>query len=212
MEDLAPGMELMGTVLNVVPFGAFVDIGVRESGLVHISQMANRYVKSPFDLVAVGDVVTVWVVDIKADEKKVSLTMIAPHAPRQQEAPPQRSIDLSDPSGRQGHRAAAATASTRRTPRGRSRPERLAAIGTATPAQTVRRAGRLAARGATRSRQTTGRIVGTAGRCRSRIHAEEAAGQIGGHAFRRTKTGESGVEFVRSTLCVHQGTGRTASE
>ena len=90
MEDLAPGMELMGTVLNVVPFGAFVDIGVRESGLVHISQMANRYVKSPFDLVAVGDVVTVWVVDIKADEKKVSLTMIAPQAPRNQEPPPQR--------------------------------------------------------------------------------------------------------------------------
>jgi uncharacterized protein len=90
MEDLAPGMELMGTVLNVVPFGAFVDIGVRESGLVHISQMANRYVKSPFDLVAVGDVVTVWVVDIKADEKKVSLTMIAPQAVRRPEPPPPR--------------------------------------------------------------------------------------------------------------------------
>jgi uncharacterized protein len=90
MEDLAPGMELLGTVLNVVPFGAFVDIGVRESGLVHISQMANRYVKSPFDLVAVGDVVTVWVVDIKADEKKVSLTMIPPQAVRRPEPPPPR--------------------------------------------------------------------------------------------------------------------------
>ncbi|MFO0938990.1 MAG: Tex-like N-terminal domain-containing protein [Gemmataceae bacterium] len=82
LEDLKTGMELMGTVLNVVPFGAFVDIGLRESGLVHISQMANRYVKSPFDLVAVGDVVPVWVVEIKSEEKKVSLTMIPPNSVR----------------------------------------------------------------------------------------------------------------------------------
>jgi uncharacterized protein len=71
-------MELRGTVLNVVPFGAFVDIGLKESGLVHISQMANRYIRSPYDVVAVGDVITVWVMEVKAGEKKISLSMIPP--------------------------------------------------------------------------------------------------------------------------------------
>src|SRR5205085_10088081 len=66
LEDLQPGMELRGTVLNVVDFGAFVDIGLKDSGLVHISQMANRYIKSPYDVVAVNDVVTVWVKTIDA--------------------------------------------------------------------------------------------------------------------------------------------------
>ena len=78
LEDITQGMELKGTVLNVVPFGAFVDIGLKESGLVHISQMANRYIKSPYDVVSVGDVVTVWVMDVKAGEKKISLSMIPP--------------------------------------------------------------------------------------------------------------------------------------
>lgn len=78
IEDITPGMELKGTVLNVVPFGAFVDIGLKESGLVHISQMANRYIKSPYDVVSVGDVVTVWVIEVKPGEKKISLSMIPP--------------------------------------------------------------------------------------------------------------------------------------
>ena len=78
LEDISQGMELKGTVLNVVPFGAFVDIGLKESGLVHISQMANRYIKSPYDVVAVGDVITVWVMEVKPGEKKISLSMIAP--------------------------------------------------------------------------------------------------------------------------------------
>jgi uncharacterized protein len=78
LEDITPGMELKGTVLNVVPFGAFVDIGLKESGLVHISQMANRYIKSPYDVVSVGDVVTVWVMEVKPGEKKISLSMIPP--------------------------------------------------------------------------------------------------------------------------------------
>ena len=70
--------------LNVVPFGAFVDIGLKESGLVHISQMANRYIKSPYDVVAVGDVVTVWVMEVKTGEKKISLSMIPPGQERKQ--------------------------------------------------------------------------------------------------------------------------------
>lgn len=87
LEDITPGMELKGTVLNVVPFGAFVDIGLKESGLVHISQMANRYIKSPYDVVAVGDVVTVWVIEVKPGEKKISLSMIPPG---QERRPPER--------------------------------------------------------------------------------------------------------------------------
>lgn len=83
LEDITPGMELKGTVLNVVPFGAFVDIGLKESGLVHISQMASRYIKSPYDVVAVGDVVTVWVKEVKPGEKKISLSMVPPNQERQ---------------------------------------------------------------------------------------------------------------------------------
>ncbi len=78
LEDISPGMELKGTVLNVVPFGVFVDIGLKESGLVHISQMANRYIKSPYDVVSVGDVIAVWVMEVKTGEKKISLSMIPP--------------------------------------------------------------------------------------------------------------------------------------
>jgi uncharacterized protein len=78
LEDLQPGMQLLGTVLNVVDFGAFVDVGLKDSGLVHISQMANRYIKSPYDVVAVNDVVKVWVKTIDAATRHVSLTMIEP--------------------------------------------------------------------------------------------------------------------------------------
>jgi transcriptional accessory protein Tex/SPT6 len=84
-EDLKPGMELRGTVLNVVDFGAFIDVGLKDSGLVHISQVANRFVKSPHDFVAVGDVVTVWVLSVDQERKRVSLTMIRPGSER----PPQ---------------------------------------------------------------------------------------------------------------------------
>src|SRR5207302_8014904 len=82
IEDLQTGMELKGTVLNVVDFGAFVDIGLKDSGLVHISRMANRYVKSPYDVVAVGDVVTVWVLSVDQERHRVSLTMIQPGTER----------------------------------------------------------------------------------------------------------------------------------
>lgn len=68
MEDLEEGMELEGTVRNVVDFGAFIDIGVKQDGLVHISKLADRFVKNPQDVVAVGDIVTVWVEQV--DQKK----------------------------------------------------------------------------------------------------------------------------------------------
>ncbi|HKD37023.1 MAG TPA: helix-hairpin-helix domain-containing protein, partial [Pirellulales bacterium] len=78
LEDLTPGMELFGAVLNVVDFGAFVDIGLHDSGLVHVSQIANRYVRDPHEVVAVGDIVKVWVMEIDKSRRRVSLTMIAP--------------------------------------------------------------------------------------------------------------------------------------
>ena len=76
MEDLEPGMELRGTVRNVVDFGAFVDVGVHQDGLVHISKMSNRFVKHPSDVVRVGDTVTVWVEKVDLQRKKISLSMV----------------------------------------------------------------------------------------------------------------------------------------
>lgn len=78
MEDLITGMELQGTVRNVVDFGAFVDIGVKQDGLVHVSKLSNRFIKNPMDVVAVGDVVTVWVEKVDAQKQRVSLTMLQP--------------------------------------------------------------------------------------------------------------------------------------
>ena len=76
IDDLEPGMELTGTVRNVVDFGAFVDIGVHQDGLVHISKLAKRFVKHPSDVVTVGDTVRVWVERVDRDRGKISLTMV----------------------------------------------------------------------------------------------------------------------------------------
>ncbi|WP_163859846.1 Tex family protein [Paenibacillus elgii] len=78
IEDLKPGMELQGTVRNVIDFGAFVDIGIKNDGLVHISQLSNSYVKHPMDVVSVGDVVTVWVLNVDLKKGRVGLTMKKP--------------------------------------------------------------------------------------------------------------------------------------
>jgi uncharacterized protein len=78
LEDLEVGMELMGSVLNVVDFGAFVDIGLHDSGMVHISQLSSRYVRDPHDVVTVGQIVKVWVLEIDKARRRVALTMIAP--------------------------------------------------------------------------------------------------------------------------------------
>ncbi|MDQ6595531.1 RNA-binding transcriptional accessory protein [Bacillus salipaludis] len=78
LEDLKPGMELQGTVRNVVDFGAFIDIGVKQDGLVHISKLSNRFVKHPLDIVSVGDVVTVWVDSVDMNKGRVALTMLPP--------------------------------------------------------------------------------------------------------------------------------------
>ncbi len=78
IKDLKPGMELMGTVRNVIDFGAFVDIGVHQDGLVHISRMANRFIKHPSEAAKVGDRVKVWVVEVDEKKKRIALTMIPP--------------------------------------------------------------------------------------------------------------------------------------
>ncbi|MEB7754876.1 Tex family protein [Staphylococcus pseudoxylosus] len=79
IEDLSKNMKLHGTVRNVVDFGAFVDIGVKQDGLVHVSQLSKKFVKNPMDIVSVGDIVDVWILDIDEKKGKVSLTMIDPN-------------------------------------------------------------------------------------------------------------------------------------
>ena len=75
MSDLTPGMILKGTVRNVIDFGVFVDIGVHQDGLVHISQITNRYIKHPLDVVSVGDIVDVQVMNVDLAKKRIQLTM-----------------------------------------------------------------------------------------------------------------------------------------
>jgi uncharacterized protein len=89
-EDLQAGMELRGTVLNVVDFGAFVDVGLSDSGLIHISQLSAGYVRDPHDVVAVGDQVRAWVSSIDKDRRRVALTMIEPGTERPKPARPPR--------------------------------------------------------------------------------------------------------------------------
>ncbi len=76
IEDLKEGMQLEGVVRNVVDFGAFVDIGLKNDGLVHISKMSNQRIEHPLDVVNVGDIITVYVHDIDLNRKRVGLTMI----------------------------------------------------------------------------------------------------------------------------------------
>lgn len=78
MSDLRPGMELKGTVRNVIDFGAFVDIGVKQDGLIHISKLSDKFVKHPKDVVAVGDIATVWVEQVDLKKGRISLTMLDP--------------------------------------------------------------------------------------------------------------------------------------
>ena len=75
MKDLKPGMVLTGTVRNVIDFGVFVDIGVHQDGLVHISQVADKFIRHPSEVVSVGDIVKVVVLDVDEKKKRISLSM-----------------------------------------------------------------------------------------------------------------------------------------
>lgn len=84
--DLAPGMELVGTVRNVVDFGAFVDIGVHQDGLVHLSEITDRYIRHPSDVLEVGQTVKVWVKDVDVKKNRIGLTMKNPAAKKKSKA------------------------------------------------------------------------------------------------------------------------------
>ena len=87
LEDLKPGMELEGTVRNVVDFGAFVDCGLHDDGLVHISKMSEGYINHPFDVVSVGQIVKVWVLEVDLKKNRLQLTMIDPNKPKKEKQP-----------------------------------------------------------------------------------------------------------------------------
>ena len=106
LEDLEVGMELMGAVLNVVDFGAFVDIGLHDSGLVHISQLSRKFVSDPHNLLAVGQVVKVWVLELDKTRRRVALTMIPPGQPQPQGG--RRPSERRERGGRPAEREAAA--------------------------------------------------------------------------------------------------------
>jgi len=117
LEDLSVGMELSGSVLNVVDFGAFVDIGLSDSGLVHISHMSQQYVANPHDVVAVGDIVKVWVIGVDKARRRVSLSMVPP---QEKPTPPPRRTRPERPQ-QQGTRPPAPEQQGGRPPAQRSR-------------------------------------------------------------------------------------------
>ena len=88
IRDLKPGMELVGTVRNIIDFGVFVDTGVHEDGLVHISQITSRYIKHPLEAVKVGEVVKVRVLDVDVKRNRISLTMRNPEEEKKQQQRP----------------------------------------------------------------------------------------------------------------------------
>jgi uncharacterized protein len=122
-EDLLAGMELRGTVLNVVDFGAFVDVGLSDSGLIHISQLSAGYVRDPHEVVAVGDQVRVWVSAIDPQRRRVALTMIAPGTERPQPAKSRRG-GRRRPEGGQPQRPQQQPAEGGRAPAEKSAPPR----------------------------------------------------------------------------------------
>ena len=88
MKDLKEGMILKGTVRNVIDFGAFVDIGVHQDGLVHISELSDKkFVKHPLDVVSVGQIVKVWVLEVDLKKNRLQLTMIDPNKPKKEKQP-----------------------------------------------------------------------------------------------------------------------------
>ena len=124
-EDLLPGMELRGTVLNVVDFGAFVDVGLSDSGLIHISQLSAGYVRDPHDVVAVGDQVRAWVSSIDKERRRVALTMIQPgtERPKQERPPRKRGRRQDGPHGGAQAQQAAPAAGQERQASGAAKPQ-----------------------------------------------------------------------------------------
>jgi uncharacterized protein len=103
LEDLEAGIELEAVVLNVVDFGAFVDIGLSDSGLIHISRLADRYVKDPHEVVSVGDRLPVWVVEVDGKRRRVSLTAIRPGSEKPVRSRVKKNEKQSGDSSQSGH-------------------------------------------------------------------------------------------------------------
>ena len=80
IEDLKPGMEMTGTVRNVIDFGAFIDIGVHQDGLAHISRLTRRFIRHPSEVLKVGDVVKAWVLSVDVEKKRIGLTLLPPES------------------------------------------------------------------------------------------------------------------------------------
>jgi uncharacterized protein len=108
ISDLQPGMKLEGTVTNVTAFGAFVDIGVHQDGLVHISELSDTFVKDPHDVVKAGDVVTVWVKEVDVARKRIGLSCKSGGAAGSTSAPSKKGEkDSGDKDGRPGRMSSA---------------------------------------------------------------------------------------------------------
>ena len=97
LEDLAAGMELQGTVRNVTDFGAFVDCGLHDDGLVHVSKMSSKFIKHPLEAVHVGQIVKVWVLEVDLKKGRLQLTMIDPNAPKQEVKQPKPQFNKPKP-------------------------------------------------------------------------------------------------------------------
>jgi uncharacterized protein len=107
MNDLTTGLQLEGVITNITNFGAFVDIGVHQDGLVHISELADRFVKDPHDLVSTGQIVQVRVLSVDAKRKRIALSMKSPDKSREAHNPPQAPSTASKPAARPAARPAA---------------------------------------------------------------------------------------------------------
>ena len=91
-EDLKDGMILTGTVRNITDFGAFVDCGLHDDGLVHVSKMSTKFIKHPLEAVHVGQIVKVWVLEVDVQKGRLQLTMIDPNAPKE-EKPAKKAVN-----------------------------------------------------------------------------------------------------------------------
>ena len=184
-EDLKEGDELSGPILNIVDFGVFVDIGLKDCGLVHLSQMANRFVRSPHDVATVGDVVRVWVISIDQERKRVSLTMLPPGARQRggDRRPRAAAAAATSKADRPGRSQAAAAIRGRRRPGAIPTARRTASAGSATNRSAERRSSR-------RRRSAAGRPSWRAGRRRTFARIQRArqteahAGALTGSARR----------------------------
>jgi uncharacterized protein len=119
LEDLSPGMELVGTVLNVVDFGVFVDVGLHDTGLVHVSELAQKFVKDPHEVAAVGDIVKVWVKEVDKERRRVALSMLPPGVERTPPPRRQKKAKPDRPSGAAGKGRGSDSASKERGGKGR---------------------------------------------------------------------------------------------